>query len=152
MNSGYRSKLDKIQSKLLKTVLGISPYCRSKPLLKALNVHHISDKIDVNCIMLLHRIMQGQSAAKEFNVMLKRNVKCKELLVNRVKHICNSLSVSWFRCIIDSCYLSHVKTKIQKHVVNCEDGLVDSLRYLLKNYNATDKNIMKFITQSILKF
>ena len=93
--------------------------------------------------------MQGQSAAKEFNlIMLKRNVKCKELLVNRVTNICNSLSVSWFRCIIDRCYLSHVKTKIQKHVVNCEDGLVDSLRYLLKNYNTTNKKIMKFLLKA----
>ena len=47
--------LDKLQSKLLKTALGLSKFARTNPLLEALEIPKISDVVDDNMLSLIKK-------------------------------------------------------------------------------------------------
>ena len=65
-NSSGSSHSDKVQGKLIKSMIGIGPRYRTTPLLQAVNMKKISDIIDVNNLMLLRRILLDDSAARSF--------------------------------------------------------------------------------------
>ena len=66
LNLKDTSTLDKLQSKLIKCIVGLGPSYRISPLLKALKLQPTSRIIDMNNIQLLNNVMRSNSAAKRF--------------------------------------------------------------------------------------
>ena len=89
LSKGNIEELDKIQARLLKCIIGIGPRHKTSPLLKALKMFNISEHIDINCLLLLNKMMWSHSAARTFNLnMLHKNCVCPHLLINRVHQTC----------------------------------------------------------------
>ena len=62
------SNLDKLQNKLVKYMLGLSPLCRTTPLLKTLEKNRISHDVDKNNLNMFHNIMKTHSGASTFYI------------------------------------------------------------------------------------
>ena len=58
--------LEKCQSKLLKTALGLKAYCRNTPLFKAINIKCISQTINENQRDILKSCMRTDSKGLQF--------------------------------------------------------------------------------------
>ena len=67
LSKACKNHLSKIQAKLIKCIVGLSPNYRTTPLFNSLKVHSASDIIDMNNIRLLHNIMSNSSAARRFS-------------------------------------------------------------------------------------
>ena len=76
LSKGNKEELDKIQARLLKCIIGIGPRHKTSPLLKALNMFNISEHIDINCLLLLNKIMGSHSAAHTFILIMLRKKLC----------------------------------------------------------------------------
>ena len=73
--------IEKLQAKLVKCILGLKPFYKSTKLLQALKLNKCINLIECDNISLLNRIMNSNSAAREFYLyVLKKNVTCKTLL------------------------------------------------------------------------
>ena len=75
-----RSKLEKLQGRLVKCRMGLGPHYMTTPLIQALEVQSIAEVVDVKTSVLFKNIIATNSIARRFNLkMPKNNVKCKEL-------------------------------------------------------------------------
>ena len=75
LSKACKNRLNKIQAKLFKCIVGLSPNYRTTPLFNALKVHPASNIIDMNNIRLLHNIMSNSSAAIGDSISLSSESK-----------------------------------------------------------------------------
>ena len=71
-----KNTLNRLQGNLIKTIMGIGKNYRRAPLLKAINLSHISSVFDFNNLKLLNTIMKRNSVARQFNLLMIKS-KCK---------------------------------------------------------------------------
>ena len=70
-----RVELDRLQSKLVKCLVGLNPMYRTTPLLKALDMKNIPHTVDINTLNMFHNVMKTHSGARTFYLlMLKHNI------------------------------------------------------------------------------
>ena len=86
-------------------IFGLKPFYKSTKLLQALKLNKCINLIECDNISLLNRIMNSNSADREFILyVLKKNVTCKTLLYNRVRYVQNttliSINVYWIMIIV----------------------------------------------------
>ena len=72
VSAGDLEKMEKIQSRLLKAGIGIHKFCRSSPILKALNVSKIDNVIETSSLKLISAIFS--SRAKTFYCYLLKKL------------------------------------------------------------------------------
>jgi hypothetical protein len=146
----HRDDLDKLQAKLIKSIVGIGPKYRSTPLLEALKVTKISRVIDVNNLFLLKRILCNKSGAALFySKILSSNICMPSLLTSRVNRICNDHDIDFNRFLINDIYAHKVKSNMLKCPQDNENGLVDSIRLLLRQQtNEYNMNLLKFLLKA----
>ena len=91
--------LDTINSKLIKWTLGLSKFCRSTPLLRALSVQRIRAMRDHQSVNLLKRCLIGLSPAITFywSLIHNRDSDVKRTLVNKLHLVNNSTSQTVFK-------------------------------------------------------
>ena len=92
--AGDLEKIEKIQSRLLKAGMGIHKFCRSSPILKALNVSKIDNVIETSSLKVISAIFSNSSRAKIFYCYLLKKHRCDKLrnhtdLIARVRTICS---------------------------------------------------------------
>ena len=133
LKRGDKCKLDKLQARLIKCILGINANHKTRPLLSALNVTCLSQRIVFRNIMLLRKILYNDSLARTFNLkMLKLNNNCEKILINRVRSVCSSNGTMLYDMLIKNECVSHLRKKLLKKTPPCQDGLIDTPECFLK--------------------
>ena len=86
--------------------------------------------------------MRGNSAAKSFYLSLcgRNKIDCPNLLNGRVISICQKYNLSYLKIITNDAFVKQVKRIISKIGLCKENGLVNSLRFVLKE--RSPNNIM----------
>ena len=137
-------ELDKVQAKLLKSALGLPKFCHNTPLLQALKVKKIDNLLQVQQLSLIRNALLNNSKARTFylHMFKHRTSYTDKNLLSRCLEICNTHRVSLTRYVFDEHYAS--KCKRQIYAVP-QDGVVDSIRSLLYNYNQHSKQLVKLL-------
>ena len=138
-------EMDKLQSKLVKSSLGLSKYLRSSPLLNALNINSILRTNEKNAMNLFKSVLHGSSSCKDFYFYLwssSRKDKCDTLLY-RCMNYCYKYNTSLVKYVLDDEYSKQCHKLFKPVTVN--NGLVDSLRMLLVNFDENDQNLTKLL-------
>ena len=131
--------LKKTQSKLLKSALGISKFCRNTPLLDAMKLHSVCKLRDIYQLDLFKSMLVNGSKAKTFYYHLMSLDSFNKLdghcdLYSHVKNICLSNNISLTKYIICDKYSSHCRSHL-KSGFSREDGFIDSIRQQLYYHN-----------------
>ena len=130
INRGYMSQLEKTQARLFKAALGLHKYCKSSPVLNAMDIVNIQTSVDTGCIELAKSIFCNESRARTFYLyLMKSNVCDKFSLLSRVKNICSKHSVHFMKYMADESYAGDKKRHMKRTVL--KDGLADSVQQLL---------------------
>ena len=126
-----QNDINKLQTKLLKYMIGIGPSYRTTVLLDALKTQKVSDIIDCNNLVLFNNILGTCSAARSFNLfMITKRQYCHDTLLDRVNKICQSNNINMSKFIYDRDDINIIKRKFHQNVSDGLNGIVDSLRTL----------------------
>ena len=143
------SELDKTQGKFIKCIVGLSSNYRHTSLLKALKIPKVSSFIETQNLSLLNNIFSNESAARKFYIsMFNKQKSCKSLLINRCMEICNKYSVNFYKCVLDKTYVNMVKQKILYCPKDGENGLVDTVRCLLKDKSTDNMTLLRLLLKA----
>ena len=144
-------RAEKLQAKLLKCSLGLKSYSKTTPLLKALKIPRINSTIQMQEIKFLRNMIVSSSRTQDFyNYVLYLHLKgirfSKKCLVTRVLQTCANKNISLVKALCDKSYLHS-----NKHLfIQCtdNDGFIDSLRYLLQDFNDDSLHMMQLLLMS----
>ena len=130
-------KAEKLQSKLLKSSIGLKVYSKSTPLLDALKIPRIKSTIQLQEMSLLRTMILSSSRSQKFyKYMLSLHMNgtpvSQKCLVARVAQTCAHNKLSLVNTICDKSYTQRHKSRFTTYK---SDGLIDSIRYLLRNFN-----------------
>ena len=133
-------ELDKAQAKLLKSALGLPKFCQNTPLA----LKKVAKTIQVQQLSLLRNAIINNSKARTFYMyMIKRGTtQSDKNLITRCFNIRKTHHVSLIRYVFDKRYANQCKKQI--HSVP-QNGVTDSVRTLLTNYNQHSKQILKML-------
>ena len=133
---------DKAQAKLLKSALGLPKFCHNRPLLEALALKMIAKTLQVQQLSLLRNATINNSKARTFYMyMIKRGTTQNDKnLITWCFNIRKTHHVSLMRYVFDERYANQCKKQI--HSVP-QNGVTDSDRTLLTNYNHTQSKYLK---------
>jgi exonuclease III len=137
-------ELGRLQSKLVKTSLGLSKYLRSTPLLDAMRINRVHSLVNVNTLRLFKSALLSSTRAREFYTFtLSNNVTAGNLLSHRFTNVCKLYNFNTFNVLFnDEAIAKCIK---EMKVFPSNDGIVDSCVRLLQNYNANDKDILRLL-------
>ena len=145
LSNGLFKDMDKLQGKLIKASLGISKFLRSSPLLSSMGIRKIDCIIQCQAIKLFNSMMLSTTRASCLYQQSLRNNNYLGL-VNRVKEICISQGLSFSKICTDRSYCQKVCCIIKQIPVN--DGVVDSCRSLLNDFNEQNKELLKLLLRA----
>ena len=142
-------EIDKALAKLLKSSLGLPKFCHNTPLLEALALKKIAKTLQVHQLSLLRNAIINNSKARTFYMYMIKlgTTQSDKNLITRCFNIRKTHHVSLMRYVFDERYVNQCKKQI--HSVP-QNGVTDSVRTLLTNYNQHSKQILKNVTFSIL--
>ena len=146
MRQSDLTEMEKLQAKLIKTSLGLSKYMQTTPLLNALHINKLQTLRDVYSMDLMKYMMLSNTGAKElyYHLINKSYIKGKyENLISRVSSVCSGNDIQFLKYIFNDSYSRMCRRELKKFPSN--DGLADSCRVLLKNYNFCDKEMLKLL-------
>ena len=141
--------MEKLQTKLLKANVGLHKYCKSTPVLKALNVHKIETTVEISSLDLIRTIFCNTSRARSFYSHLLNMHVCGKLightdLIARVKSICFKHDVSFLKFLVDKHYADKTRIDLKKRYM-LEDGWADSVRQLLLSRDPYDRYVLNML-------
>lgn len=139
------SLLDKTQSRLLKTAIGVSKFCRSTPLLNALSVQSVGVTRDLQQLKLLHSIVRDNSKGKHFyyhvmNLRCAGKLQNHSDLVGRVQDVCARNDFKFVKTLMDEKYASDCYRQLKSFPR--DDGLIDSVKQQLWHHNCEYLNLL----------
>ena len=132
------ASMDKFQSKLIKTFLGLKQHTPSTPLLQALRIQPISKTVHLHTLKLLSSCLYSNSRCGTFYRYLLSSEKetfNTDTLLGRALSTCRLYSMDLNQYLLNPRYQSYLKTLSDAHQQEGEDGLMDSVRFLLKDYS-----------------
>ena len=143
-------KLDKAQGKYLKSMLGLSYSCHTTPLLQALCIPSCSTAVLLSSMDLIKSCLSSSSVASTFyRHLLKIDVtKSRRTLIARSHQCCVVRNIKFSRYLLNDSYANQSKWTHDYNVRSGVDGLVDSIRTLLANYNANSVLLLKNLLRS----
>ena len=111
LSKSSMSKLEKTQSSLIKASLGLHKFCRSSPILSALDISSISHTVDMASLGLLKQIFDNSSGAKHFYMHMVQLHSSGMLhghsdLVSRCLQICSKYDISLLKFLLVDKYES----------------------------------------------
>ena len=138
------SELDKIQSKLIKSSLGLSKYMRTSPLLSAMGVRKLNCLFQSQSLKLYNCIMSGKSRITRFYIDSLRSSDTNACysLPQRVRMTCLNHKLSFVKVTTDRSYCKSVCKKLKTILT---DGITDSCKMLLRNYDENNKFLLKLL-------
>lgn len=149
INKGSLESMEKLQSRLLETGIGLHKFCRSSPILKALYVNKIETTIEIGCLDLTRAIFSNNSRARCFYTYLLNMHVCGKLnghndLISRTKMVCRKNNVNLLKYIFDEMYNRSIRKEMKRNYRE-EDGLADSVRQLLLSRDPYDKCVLNML-------
>ena len=135
LSDSYVNKLDKLQNKLLKAAIGIPKFCRSTPVIHAIDVPKASNIIKCSQLDLMCQIFNNNSASRTFyshllNLYFNNEMSSiKGTLVSRVINYVRTDNFSFIKSIFDVKYCKNVKAHFKNVCIN--HGICDSVKSLL---------------------
>ena len=143
------SKMEKTQSRLLKVGFGLNKFCKSTPILNAVNVLKIESSLEISSLDLIRSIFHNGSRARSFYMYLMNMHVCGKLkghsdLILRAYNICVKHDISITRYIFDKVYSTTVRSGLRK-CYNVPDGLTDSVRQLLLSNDPYNRYILNML-------
>ena len=135
-------KAEVLQSKLLKTALGIKYYCKTSPLLKALNIDRVTVYMDIQKLSLFKSMFLSTSRTNKLcKYLLKETLQGRlashKNLISSVMQICDKYNVSLARILCERSYYVRIKHLI-KSTPMC--GIADSVKYCLSKNDVDTVN------------
>ena len=146
-----RVELDRLQSKLVKCLVGLNPMYRSTPLLKALDMKNIPHTVDINTLNMFHNVMKTHSGARTFYLlMLKHNIMCPRILTNRVQAICDIMNIDFNMTYINDNSISKWNVRMSKtnSCNNNDRGLVDSIKHVLRSRCPENLHLLRLLLKA----
>ena len=155
LKKSHLRELNKVQAKLIKCMVGIGEKYRTTPLLQALYLNNMSNVIEYNTVVLYQNIMKSNSAARKFYITMsyKKKNNCTYLLNNRVKSIFEKYDLKTMKSLLFNRSSTSYKCNSAKHVIlhkvtHNSNGLVDTIRTLLKSRTHHNLMLLRLLLQS----
>ena len=147
-------QLDTIHGKCVKAILGVSYCSRTTPLLQALNLDSVTKTVQKQSLDLLKCCLTSDSITQNFYCHIykiwntdKKHLLCNTLL-HRVLSTCKNEHIDFTKYVLDQSYVRKVKCMISNKISNGQNGLVDSVRALLLNYNANNRRVLQMLVKA----
>lgn len=144
--------LESLQGKLIKSSLGFSKYLRTKPLLNALYINSINRLRDIFTMDLFKGMILSTSSArplycyfmKKFNAYSDNKFNN---LVTRTKSICFNYNINAMKYVFNDAYSKECRKKLKMpaEMKPGHDGLTDSVRDLLVNFDCHNKEFIRLL-------
>ena len=127
------NEVEVLQSKFLKTSLGVKYYCKTTPLLQALNIERVSTFVDIQKLSLYKSMFLSTSRTSKLCKFLlvkalQGALSSQKNLVSSVLEICKRHGFSLVRLLCEKGYQRQCK-KVMKFNQMC--GLADSVKFCL---------------------
>ena len=138
-------ELDKLQANVIKVVLGLSKYCHTTHLMQAVRIKPISPHYPNSVIGLTRTCILSNSKTKEFCshlYQIRQTKSVRKTLISRVHTFATKNNIA---NIFINEYRISVKKMLVAHTTNGHNGIVDSIRYLLKSYNPVNHDIIQML-------
>ena len=145
LSRSSKNDLEKIQSKLIKSSLGLSKFSRSSPLLSALGIRKIDSLINCQSLHLFSSIMLSKTRTCSLYKSFIRN-NYESGLVGRVHELCMKNSISFVKVSMDKLYCKKVCKNLKN--IPTGNGLIDSCRTLLSNFNSSNREMLRVLLRS----
>ena len=142
--------LEKIQGRLVKSMVSVHKYCRTTPILSAMNICSIESSVEMFNLELMRNIFNSQSRARSFYIHSLNSSHCNQSLsshpglLSRVKTICDKYDIRFLKYIFDVNYSGQVRRRMKVSSI-CHDGLSDSVRVLLLSCDPYDKFVLNML-------
>ena len=123
---------ERLQSKLLKSALGLKKYSRTSPLLQALKIQRISKSAKIQELVLFKSMFLSSSRTYQFYkyILSQHMLGVKyshKSIVARVLNTCNENDISLIKYLCDDSYLKSKKFAMKRFPA---DGVADSVAFL----------------------
>jgi hypothetical protein len=148
INKSNLAKLDRLQARFIKCALGLNPRrCRTTALLQATKTLPISQTIDIQCLELLRSCLFGSSSAQQFytHILSENDCHMQRTLLERVSSFCNQTNIDLMKYVFNDTYRNSKKCILQEHLPGGQNGLIDSIRYILNNYSYNNKKLLSIM-------
>ena len=144
--------MERLQTKLLKAGLGLHKFCRSSPIMSALNIKKIESTIEIRSLDLIRSILCNSSRARPFYSHVLNQHICGKLnghtdLIARVKVTCKKYDISFMKYIFDTSYSQSVRNDLKK-MYTVEDGVTDSVRQLLLRHDPYSRVLLNLLLRA----
>jgi hypothetical protein len=133
MNKTSLNVLDKAQAKHIKTVLGLSYYTHTTPLLQATRIESISNSVlSYSMDLLRSNILSCSASSKFYCFLLTKKSHCvSKTLVERVRSYALDNDINIMKYIFNNSYRNATKNRLVSCLPPGQSGIVDSVRSLL---------------------
>jgi hypothetical protein len=151
MSKARLQDLDRCQSKLIKSILGLRKTSHSTPILQAVNIKPVSQCIGLKSLNLLKScFLYKSSATKFYSHLLCNDTKYTDrTLVGRAQCFSKGHDINLMKYVLDECYKVTTTKTLKGSILTGQDGLVDSARVLLNNYSVDGaRDILQLLVAS----
>jgi hypothetical protein len=143
LNARNWQEIEKCQSGIVKSALHLHKYSRSSPVLKAMNICRVKYVIELSTLDLAKAVLSNTSKARSFYMhFLQRNIHNN--LMTRSLIYSKKYNINFLRYVCDDRYASNTKLRIRQQAQGVQDGLSDSVRYLL-NGASKDRTVLNLL-------
>ena len=112
-------ELEKLQGRLVKSMVGTHKYSKNTPILKALGISTVQSSVEVANLELIRSVFKNNSRARCFYLFLLNNEYCNRDssqvgLLHRVSTVCDNYHTNFLRYIFDTSYSCHTRREIKR--------------------------------------
>ena len=138
--------LETTRCKHLKSILGIGYSSHSKPILQALNECSIANQIKLSSFDLLCSCLISDTTASLFyhHLIKLQNNTYGKTLVNRIE----VEDINFQKYCLDVKYRKSIKFKQNWNIPEGQNGVVDSIRAIINNYDDNGRMLLRDILKS----
>ncbi len=127
--------VEMLQSKLLKSSLGLKRYCRNTPLLQALKIQHVCRSVEIQELILFKSMLLSSSRSHKFYQFIlachiQGAISSQRNIVSRILKTCDKHNISLAGYLCNESHLKKTKCTM-KQFPAC--GLSDSVSFILNS-------------------
>ena len=138
-------KLETCQGKLIKSFLALRKSSDNSPVLQALGIPTVSASIGHSSLNLLRSsILFNSNATRFYCHLLSHPNLCSSLLVSRCHKFLQNCEIDFTSFVFNHDYYMSVKSAAAEEA----DGLSDSIKMLLTDYNDSARDIVQMLVSS----
>jgi len=138
--------IQRCQGNLLKTNLGLYRSSRTTPLLQSLSMRGATSLIEKDTVSLLNRCFKSDSGARTFysHLLYAKDPVSAKTLVGRARVLCHKLNIDIFKVV----FMSNVSSLFCSDSNVNDDGLLDSVKFCLYNFNNFNRTVLQQLVNS----